>query len=150
MASSLAPEDVLKKIEDEKNKNKKYEEELIQAAIRAERERQLLQKKVFANANPSPIMIAFIVVGVIAILYLVYMIFLRPCMSGEWVDLDGNVWQLSHNRVSGKFNIRINGEYAGMGKVIDNYVQIGKRVGVWNYDRVIAFVDGWQLERVGN
>jgi hypothetical protein len=147
-ATSLAPQDVLKSIENDANKERAYQANLVQEALRAEQERALLQKKVYDLSNPSPIFMTVLVVAVVLLMYLIYVLFLKPCMSGEWMDHAGNTWQISHNRFNGNLRVRINGECRGSGKVLDNYVNYGDLIGVWNYGNVIVFTEGWHLERV--
>ncbi len=145
---STAPADVLKSIEDEAIREQLYQTNLIDASIRAEKERALLQKKVYDLANPSPIFVASVVIAVLLAMYLIYVIFLKPCMSGEWLDHAGNTWDITHNRFTGNFRVRINGECKGSGKALDNYVRYGDLIGVWNYGNVIVFTEGWHLQRV--
>ena len=148
LAQSTAPEDVIKSIERDRQRQLTYETQLKEAAIKAEREAQLLQKKIYDSSNPSPIFVAAIVITVLLIMYIIYVVFLKPCMSGDWLDHAGNEWTISHNRFTGNFRVKINGECRGVGKTLDNYVQYGDLVGVWNYHDIIYFTEGWQLQRV--
>ncbi len=145
---STAPEDVLKSIKQEQYDTAAYEENLKKKAIKAEKERALLQKKIYDLSNPSPLIVAGIVVGVLFFMYIVYLIFLKPCLSGQWMDHAGNEWTISHNRLTGNFCVKINGESSGSGKSLDNYVEYGDLIGVWNYRDVVYFTEGWQLHRV--
>jgi hypothetical protein len=150
--TSKAPVDVLQSIELAKTQEKQQEEEyytnLKKQAIRAERERMLLQKKIYEVANPSPIFIAGLVIAVLISMYIVYVALLKPCLSGEWMDHAGNTWELNHNRFTGNFIVYINGVESGVGRSLDNYISYGDLVGVWNYGNVIVFTEGWQLNRV--
>jgi hypothetical protein len=145
---SLAPADVLKDAEESTREQERYRQRLLEDAVKAERERDLLQKTVYSIANPSPIIVTTIVVAVIAALYVIYVLFLKPCMSGEWVDPKGNIWYIEHNRFSGNFDVFMNGVYVGAGKVIDNYFRFGDLIGVWNYHNMIIFTEGWGIERL--
>jgi len=147
-ATSTAPADVLKQLETSRQKQIEYENKLQEASVRAERERQFLQKTINENANPSPLVIALLVIGVLAALYLFYVFFLKPNLSGEWVDNDGNLWQINHNRLAGTFSVKINNKPGGSGQVIDNFVSFGEMAGVWNYNNYVVFIGGWVLERV--
>lgn len=147
-ATSTAPDDVLKSIEQSKQQEATYQANLQSAAIRAEQERQLLQKKIYDSSNPSPIFVASIVLAVILAMYVIYVVFLKPCLSGEWMDHAGNSWEISHNRFTGTFRVKINGECRGVGKSLDNYISYGDLIGVWNYGDVITFTEGWHLQRV--
>ncbi len=157
--TSTAPADVLQAIdrdkvatlsrkEQEKIDDELYYKNLKKNAIRAEQERYLLQKKIYEIANPSPVVIASLIVAVLVSMYIVYVAFLKPCLSGEWMDHAGNTWYIEHNRFTGNFTVEINGDDSGVGKAIDNYVSYGDLVGVWNYGNVLVFTEGWQLNRV--
>lgn len=145
---STAPDDVIKQIENDRQQQQLYESQLKEAAIRAEQERVLLQKKIYDISNPSPIFVAVLVVAILIAMYIIYVIFLKPCMSGNWMDQAGNEWNIEHNRFTGNFRVKINNECRGVGKSLDNYVQYGNLVGVWNYNDVIYFTEGWQLQRI--
>ena len=147
-AQSTAPEDVIKSIERDRQQQITYETQLKEAVIKAEREQILLQKKIYDVSNPSPIFVAAIVIVVLLVMYIIYVLFLKPCMSGEWLDHAGNEWNISHNRFTGNFRVKINGECRGSGKNLDNYVHYGDLIGVWNYHDIIYFTEGWQLQRV--
>lgn len=146
--NNVVASDVLKNLEDEKVREIQYQSRLKEVSQKAEQERQLLQKTVYDNANPNPILVTVCIISVIAILYLAYILLLKPCMSGTWIDKTGTNWDISHNKFSNKFTILIDGEYGGSGKVYDNYVQYGELVGVWNYGDHIQFTDGWGLTRL--
>lgn len=145
--TSLAPTDVLKNIQDEEWKEKAHQENLIISSIKADKERALLQKKVYDISNPSPIFVTGIVIVILLIMYFIYVIFLKSCMSGEWSDHAGNIWYISHNKFTGNFQVKINNKNRGVGKVLDNYVRYGDLIGVWNYGNIIMFTEGWQLTR---
>ncbi len=145
---STAPSDVLKAIEEDAIKERIYQSNLLDASNRAEQERALLQKTVYDMANPSPVMVSIIIIIILLAMYLIYVIFLKPCMSGEWMDHAGNTWDITHNRFTGNFRVKINGECKGSGKALDNYVRYGDLIGVWNYGNIIVFTEGWHLQRV--
>ena len=146
--TSTAPEDVLTSIKQSSQDEEAYYSKLQREANKVEQERKMLQKKIYSDANPSPIFMAGLVVAVLICMYIIYVVLLKPCVSGEWMDHDGNTWDLCQNRFTGTFTVDINDEESGMGQVIDNYVSYGDLVGVWNYGNVIAFTEGWQLNRV--
>jgi len=148
VVNSLAPEDVLKEIERDRDRERAYNIKLQEAAIKAEKERALLQKHIYNNANPDPHIIVAIVIAVLLALYVIYALFIKPCMSGEWADPSGNKWQIDHNNFTGNISVKINGKCAGTGSVQDNYVKYGELVGVWNYGKKIMFTKGWDLSKV--
>ena len=146
--NSTAPADVLNNIKQSEQDKEAYYAKLQEEAKRVEQERVMLQKKVYSDANPSPIFITGLIVAVLVSMYIIYVVFLKPCMSGEWMDKAGNTWDICHNKFTGMFTVTIDGKESGLGQVIDNYVSYGDLVGVWNYGNVIAFTEGWQLNRV--
>ena len=146
--TSTAPADVLNSIKQSNQDDDAYYAKLQQEASRVEREQALLQKKVYDVANPAPLFMAGLVVAILVAMYIIYVVVLKPCLSGEWMDHSGNTWELCQNRFTGTFTVDINGEESGMGQVLDNYVSYGDLVGVWNYGSVIAFTEGWQLNKI--
>lgn len=148
VAQSTAPDDVLKLIERDKQRQQNYETQLKEAAIQAERERALLQKKIYDTSNPSPVFVAAIVMTVLLAMYVLYVLFLKPCLSGAWMDHAGNEWDIAHNRFTGNFQVKINGESSGAGQTLDNYVRYGDLIGVWDYSNLVCFTEGWQLQRI--
>ena len=125
-------------IERERETEKARQIALLENAAKAEEERKLLQKTVYDSSNPSPIFVTCMVIGTLLIMYIVYVIFLKPCMSGIWIDIAGNQWYIDHSVVKNIFTVYID----------DNYLQFGDLVGVWNYSDQIFFTDGFELNRL--
>jgi hypothetical protein len=147
LPDSLAPVDVIKNIEDRKVKENERMQIIKDKSQQTEQERAMLQKYIYDNANPSPVLIACLAFGLIVILYVLYLLFLKPSTSGEWHDVYGNIWILNHNLLNGRIKVNINGRCAGSGKVIDNFVRYGDLTGVWDYNNEIAFTEGWSIYR---
>jgi len=133
-------------IEEKKEKNR--QEALLKETKRIDEEKKLLQRYVYNNANPSPLLLLGIGVAVLFALWVIYIIFLKPTVSGEWYDAYGNKLEICHSKLSGKIKVKLNDEYGGTGLVIDNYVQYGELVGIWNYNNEIAFLDGTVIYRL--
>jgi hypothetical protein len=144
---SLAPNDVIDYAKRADQEDRVRQIAIAEKANKLEEERRLLQKYVYDSSNPSPIVIAIIVLAAFAIIYVIYLIFVKPCMSGEWVDIKGNVWLIKHNILNGNVVAECT-DGITFGKVSDNFVEIGDLVGVWNYGNTIIFIDGPTLERV--
>jgi hypothetical protein len=148
MTNSLAPQDVLKNVERQISDSKERERIIMEKSRQAEREKNLLQKIVYDNANPSPVFVVCVAFGVIVALYVIYLLFLKPSACGEWRDASGNKWELNHNLLSGRIKVRINDFCAGAGQITDNFVRYGDLVGVWDYANEIAFTEGWSIYRL--
>jgi hypothetical protein len=147
-STSTVPAEALRAIEESKRADDARAEKVREANQKLEQERQTLQKIVYDNANPSPILVAVIVLTIIFIIWFVWVIFLKPCASGEWYDNLGNVFHIHHNTLTGVVKVKENGKPAGRAKVIDNFVRFGDMVGVWDYTDSIIYMDGMQWNRV--
>lgn len=148
VTSTIAPADIIQQAKIDEANDKARIENLLKRAQEVERERELLQKTVYKNANPSPIIVASIVIAIIFALYILYILFVKTCASGEWRDHMGNEWYISHNRFTNNFTVTINKKRAGSGYIRDNYVKFGDLVGVWDYQDKIIFMEGWHIERI--
>lgn len=113
-----------------------------------EEERNLLQKIVYDVSNPSPIIITCIVLGTLLLMYIVYLVFIKPTLKGNWIDNYGNEYYIKHLPWQLTFYILHNGAVTGQGRVLDNYISLKDVAGVWNYDDEIIFVDGTVLSRL--
>ena len=144
---SLAPDDVVKTVEKNNEAERIKQIALAEKSNKLDEERELLQKYVYSSANPSPVVIAIIVLSAFLVIYVIYLVFVKPCLSGEWSDIRGNVWIINHNILTGNLCVRTDaGELDG--KVSDNFVEVGELTGVWNYGNTVIFVDGPTIERI--
>jgi hypothetical protein len=82
------------------------------------------------------------------ILYVIYIIFLKPSVSGTWIDSLGNEWYLNHNTFKNIFTVSINDLPSGKGVLYDNYIRYGELIGIWDYSNTILFTNGITLERL--
>ena len=146
-AESLTGRDVLRAMEQENVAERSREIKLQEASVKAERERQILQKHIYDNANPSPLLIVTIGLGVLLTMWIIWMLYLKPDASGEWRDDMNNQYVLTHNRFTGNVRLRLNGKCKGFAKLVDNYFRYGELIGVWDYADSITFVNGMQLMR---
>jgi len=145
---TLTSRDVIAAIQKEDSMDRSREIKLQEASIKAEQERQILQKHIYDNANPSPLLITTIGLGVILTMWIIYMLYLKPDASGEWLDDMNNQYILTHNRITGNVRVRLNGKCKGFAKLIDNYFRYGELIGVWDYSDSIMFVNGIELTRI--
>lgn len=146
--SPLSAAEQMAIIERERETEKARQIALLENAAKAEAERKLLQKTVYESSNPSPIFITSMVIGTLLIMYIVYIMFLKPCMSGIWIDNAGNQWYIDHSVFKNIFTVHIDDNYGGTGYIYDNYLRFGDLVGVWNYSDQIFFTDGFELNRL--
>jgi hypothetical protein len=145
---SLAPEDVIKSVNESLRADARQAAKVKEAGDKLEADRQVLQARIYDNANPSPLLVATIALATLLTMWILYIVFLKPDASGEWRDELNNKYRLTHNRFTGTIRMRINGKCAGYAKVIDNYFRYGDLVGLWDYSDNIIFVNGIQLFRM--
>lgn len=145
---SLLPRDVLQAVQQSEVEERSREIKLQEASRKGERERQILQKHIYDNANPDPLLIVTIGLGVILTMWILYMLYLKPDSSGEWRDDMNNQYILTHNRFTGNVKLRFNGKCGGYAKLVDNYFRYGDLIGVWDYADTIVFVNGMELNRL--
>jgi len=100
-----------------------------------------------ADAHPHPAYVVGVCVLALAVGYLIYVLMYKPCASGVWVDSNGDVYRLRHNRLTDSICIIVGGSRAE-GKVVNNMVLVGDFVGVWDYNSVIMFPSGGGMVRV--
>lgn len=146
---SSAPSDIILDAEADKRSEVHRRQLLEIEGIKAEEARKLLQKNIYDNSNPSPLFMAIIVLTVLFCLYFVYILFIKPSMTGEWTDISGNIWYIVHNKLTGTLEIEINGYPKGEGQIIGNLVEYGELTGIWNNANTVVFTEGWSLERIG-
>lgn len=121
---------------------------LISESKRTAEEASFLQKYIYDNANPNPVLLVGLIVLVLAVIYILYIYFVKPDATGEWRDTDNNKLNVSHSKFKGCLNITVNGTQKIKGNVADNMVKVGNRIGLWNYTDTIAFLDGSILRKV--
>lgn len=71
----------------------------------ADTEAQLLQRHIELNSNPSPMLIIGLVIMVLFVLLILYQLYMKPNMSGIWVDRIGRKRQIYHNTLTGAVTI---------------------------------------------
>jgi len=145
MSKFVSPSDVVPMIKYDQARQEDIKKALFneeqQTILRAER----LQKYIYDNANPSPVLVICIVIGVIFLIWLLYILFLKPSLTGEWYDEKDRKYILCHSKITG--DLSVNGSTKGV-CVNGNFVKIGDQIGVWNYGNIIMFVNGGGLIRV--
>ena len=129
-------------------KNINDEKQRTDALNNQKRESEILTKTIYDISNPSPIVVTAIIIGILLILYVIYIIFLKPSVSGTWIDSLGNEWYLNHNTFKNIFTVSINDLPSGKGVLYDNYIRYGELIGIWDYSNTILFTNGITLERL--
>lgn len=124
-------------------------QKILEEAEKTKKEAELLQHYVHLSANPHPIVIALIIFGVFVGLWLLNIIFLKPSVSGEWLNTTGQIWRLSHNKFTGDVCVKTDTS-SGTGEISDNLFMYNGIIGIWNYSDVILFVDGGGMQRIHN
>ena len=111
---------------------------------------KLLQSVVEDNANPHPAKVAIIFALILATIWLLYIIFVKPNMSGIWIDTQGNKWVVHQTLGDMKVKVITNDRVIkGHGKLTDNIFKFKGYTGVWNYDDVVVFLgSSGGMERV--
>lgn len=128
-------------------------------AKKTKEEADSLQQFVYNNANPNPVVVAFSIIGIIAGLWFLHILFLKPSISGKWSDSDDCIWDIHHNKFTNNISVKrvvrgtgklSNAKFTetGCGVVMDNLFKYKNIIGVWNYSDVILFVDGGGLQRI--
>jgi hypothetical protein len=145
---SLAPEDVVNSIKKEAERDAAYEAAVRKVAEQTEKDKVLLQKHVYDNANPDPMLVAAIGMVVLLILWFMYMMLLKPSLTGVWYDKVGNRIYLKHNKLDDVVSVHVNMVYAGHAKNVDNLFQYGSLIGIFDYNNRIIFMDGSQWDRL--
>lgn len=107
---------------------------------------KLLRNIVYENANPSPVLVAIIIAGVMLASWFVYVTTMKPNASGLWVDDLGNTWRLCHGTF-GELSTTYNG-VSVPSSMSDNMFKSGNLLGIWNYANVIILVSGGNLTRI--
>lgn len=148
VTSGILPSQIVNSDQNYDRNNKLLQNAIKQENDRINKETTVLEKVIYDISNPSPIIITLCVLGVLLIVYIINILFIKPNLSGIWVDYSGNLWKLNYSKLTGKFQVFINGACYGSGMVIENYVHYGDLIGVWNYENNIYFMNGEKLQKI--
>ena len=114
----------------------------------------LLQEHIYDNANPSPVLITILIVGILFLLWLLYIVYMKNSMSGSWYDSDNRCWDIHHNKFSDELRIEIsenNGKKKvsrGVGSISGSLFKYEDHIGLWNHSNIILFVNGGGLVKL--
>lgn len=109
---------------------------------------ETLQTVIYENANPSPWFIAMAIIGLLLGIWIIYVILLKPNMSGEWYDHNGQQWIIEHGLFNDLLCVRIAAGPKITCQLSGNTFKCVDKLGVWNYGNVVLFLRGGYLTRV--
>lgn len=144
--NNTTPSQVLEISQDVQNINEQKQKIYENDRKRLERAEYYLKKYVHENANPSPVFVLGIFILVLVILWVLYLMFIKPNASGIWYDDENNMWEINHCYFRG-LTVRLNGENVKC-QISDNLFKCGSLLGIWNYSDIIVFINGGSLTRV--
>lgn len=140
---SLAIDDLAKQLKREEAEEELRIQQLKETAKRAEQEQQLLQKHVTKLSNPSPLVVLICAGLIIGVVWLVYMYYIKPNISGYWISNDSNIYCIKHDPIQS--SATINGHRM---TIIDNYLKYNDVIGVWDYSNQIRWLNGQTFNRL--
>jgi hypothetical protein len=158
--TSMAGADAAQKAVEFKMEADRRESRLREESIRGEETKALLQKHIYDNANPNPVIVALCCVMIIVGLFAFYIMFMKPCATGKWHAQDGSLWIIKHNLFNNKLSVKcITRKKTDVGKskkvifymngkMRDNIFNVGDTVGLWNYSDVVLFMNGGGMQRI--
>jgi hypothetical protein len=149
--TSLSGADVAKSMEQENVLKKNYESEVERVSDETQKKADTIKKIVNRVANPHPLTISLAILIVLGSMYLIYILFIKPCLDGSWIDGSGVEYSLKHDKLTGrvdmtayKFSREIN---KSKGEIIDNYIVLAGVPGVWDYADNIMLFNGVEMKR---
>jgi hypothetical protein len=152
IGKSLAGSDIAAQLDTDKiieNQNEKKRQALVK---KVEEDAAVMQKEIFDTINPNPVYVALIIIGILAAIWLLYVLLVKKTICGEWRDTDKCTWFIKQNRFTNDLGITItkNGDIIdrGRGKLSGNVFSYKGNIGVWNQSNVVVFVNGGGLQKV--
>jgi len=106
-----------------------------------------ITKVIKKKSNPSPILFGVIAVCILIVFYVLYLLFVKECLSGIWYDERGARWHIKHNTFSDDLEIYTNGEWHNV-KMTNNIFRCNNRLAVWDYKDKIIFLSGGYLTKL--
>ena len=143
------PNQVIREINDSVAQRNLENSVIQQASDRNDERAQILQKHIYDLAHPNPVIVALCIIGFLVMLWIFYLIFIKPNMSGEWYDAKGDCIVVSHNLLTNSVLVKRKTDKTAIeALVLDNLFKMNDHVGVWDYNNSIVFIDGPTLTRV--
>jgi hypothetical protein len=129
---------------------------IAKASAEGDAEAEYLQKFINDNANPNPVVLIGLIFTSMILIYIIYYLFLRGSMNGEWYTDKGDKWYIHQNMLTNSLCVSSDKKYKGTagvklyGSVKSNYVEFSGHYGIWNgYDRLFL-LDGTVMTKVSN
>ncbi len=115
------------------------------AEINIENVRTFIAKK----ENPHPLTITIMALATLVIIYIIYILLVKSCISGEWVGQLGDqpsiTYKITHNPFTDKINIYNSGQWVADGYYVGNIIRInttgGKLTGMLASHDTILWID---------
>ena len=140
-----SPIDSLRDIQKEEAYRQKREQDIKDEAIKNRLEAELLQSYINDNSNPNPIIITVIVVLVLLCIYILYKLYISPCLSGIWINDDNSITlDISHN-------VLLNRLYINNKQVVlsNNIIIQGDDLFLWDYkDNLLVWNKNMSFKRL--
>lgn len=149
MSTALDIANLKHDIDSRESKDAAYKEALRETESRLDDQVNRLQRSIILSSNPSPIMLAMIFVVVLVGLWFIHLVFIKPSMSGIWHEGPLRIY-VDHNRMTDVIHVRYGDEWLPDGFITDNLVNIGGRIGVWDYRSLIYMLDGGRWQRLNS
>ena len=121
---------------------------ILNRSKQLDEQRDLLRKVVHKNANPDPTVVVLICLIIIMTVWLIYVMFMKPNMSGVWYDNNDRKWVLDHDKWSTGLMVYIENIGAHHCKVSGNMVTCNGILGVWDNKNKVVFMNGTVIDRV--
>lgn len=155
---TTSADDIVKKIENDMEKEKKIEIIRNDVIKKTEDTADYIQRYVYKNSNPNPIIVALCILFLILGLWLLHILFLKPHLNGKWrYSKTGEIWEIQHNKFNNSILItRINKEKSQYkleklkGELINNLFSYDDKIGIWDLGDIIIFINGENLQKIND
>jgi hypothetical protein len=114
--------------------------EVLEKSRHIEREAIMLQKFIYKNANPDAYIVCVGVILMLALIWLVYYVYVRDNVNGAWYDARGTPYQITQNTLLNSIQCTTNGSEI-TGRINGNLVVIGGHAGLWDGQNTIVMGD---------
>lgn len=149
--STTSGADVAQIVDKDNLLKQNYETEVKRVSDETEQKANTIKKIVNRVANPHPLTISLAIIVVLVSMYLIYILFIRPCLDGNWIDTSGVEYSLRHDKLSGRVDMTAYKHHREInkskGEIIDNYIVLAGVPGVWDYADNIILFNGVEMKR---
>ena len=160
--------EIMNVLEKERSIDNKLNERRADVTNKLNQQAEVIERNINAVANPSPLLVAGCIFGILVLAWALYVVLVKQTMSGEWYDDNGNFWYIVHNKFTDSVHCTVISEqkfnttksvYRGtvrgnlldismrsdMQTTIENNKQI---LGLWNKSNTVIFISGGWLKRI--